>query len=254
MATPTINLDAYAGVVILTGAGVSVASGIRPYRGPGGLWNDAALERLSHIETFREDPLAVWRHWWKMRELGLAARPNEAHLALARLEAARPAGTRFTLVTQNVDGLHARAGSRSLVEYHGNGLRSRCADPGCGLPSFVDPTVDGDAVPSCPRCGAPLRPDIVLFGEPIPDPEREAVEAALEGCGLFIAVGTSATVYPAAMFVDIAKRRGARTAYLNLQPLGALGGSGDFDEEYLGPAEELLPRLLGPQARWPEAP
>lgn len=241
-----VDLGKYRRVVFLTGAGVSVASGIRPYRGPDGLWNDEALVRLADIETFRAEPLAVWKHWWKMRELALAAQPNAAHRALAALEARRPAGSSFTLVTQNVDGLHGRAGSLSLVEYHGNGLRSRCSDPGCGLPPFQDPRSAGEVVPSCPRCGAPLRPDIVFFGEPIPEAPREAADAAVEACGLFVAVGTSATVWPAASFVDVAKRRGARTIYLSLQPLGALGGSGAFDEEYLGRAEELLPAMFEP--------
>ncbi|MBP7095093.1 MAG: NAD-dependent deacylase [Spirochaetia bacterium] len=239
---------AYRNVVVLTGAGVSVASGIRPYRGPGGLWNDATLARLADIETFVAEPLEVWRHWWKLRELARGAEPNPAHLALAAFERSRSAGSSITLVTQNVDGLHGRAGSRALVEYHGNALRTRCSNPRCSLEPYDDRTASGDAVPRCPRCGANLRPDIVLFGESIPEAAREAVERALAACDLFVAIGTSATVYPAALFVDIAKRRGARTVYLNLQGLDALGGSGDFDEEILGPAELLAPRYFAPGA------
>ncbi|HOX31723.1 MAG TPA: Sir2 family NAD-dependent protein deacetylase [Spirochaetales bacterium] len=245
---PRIDLAAYGQVLFLTGAGVSVASGIRPYRGPDGLWNDEELVRYAHIETFRSDPLGVWRHWWKMRELALAARPNPAHEELARLEAARReagGGAGFALVTQNVDGLHARAGSRELVEYHGSALRTRCSNPSCGLPAYEDGSCAGEEVPACPRCGAPLRPDIVFFGEPIPEGARRAAEAALGSCELFVAVGTSATVYPAAGFVEAARRRGARTIYLNLQPIEALGGSGSFGEAYLGRAEELLPRIFG---------
>ncbi len=244
MSLDRIDLDEYGNVVFLTGAGVSVASGIRPYRGPDGLWNDETLVKYAHIETFREDPLGVWRHWWKLRELALAARPNAAHEALARLEAARPAGTAFALVTQNVDGLHARAGSRA-IEYHGNALRSRCSDPRCGLPPFEDPSVAGEGVPACPRCGAPLRPDIVLFGEAIPEAAREAAASALAACDLFVAVGSSGTVYPAAAFVEAARRAGARTVYLNLRPIDALGGTGEFDDVVLGPAEETLPRVFG---------
>ncbi|MEI6873929.1 MAG: Sir2 family NAD-dependent protein deacetylase [Spirochaetota bacterium] len=250
---PRIVLDAYRNVVFLTGAGVSVASGIRPYRGPDGIWNDETLVRLADIGTFHAEPLAVWKHWWKMRELSLGAQPNAAHLSLAALEAARPAGMGFTLITQNVDGLHDRAGSRSLVEFHGNGLRTRCSDPRCDLPPFVDPLKDGDSVPLCPRCGAPLRPDIVFFGEAIPPRQHEAAALALDHCQLFIAVGTSATVWPAAQFVNEAKGHGARTIYINLQSLGALGGTGDFDEEYLGRAEELLPAIFGPWGDSPEA-
>jgi len=241
---PSIDIGDYRHVVFLTGAGVSVASGIRPYRGPDGLWNDEKLVQYAHIETFRRDPLGVWRHWWKMRELALAARPNAAHEALARLEAGRPARS-FTLVTQNVDGLHGRAGSRSLVEYHGNALRTRCSNPFCDLPAFDDPARGGDVVPLCPRCGSPLRPDIVLFGEAIPPGPRDAVEEALDGCDLFVAIGTSGTVYPAAQFVSVAARSGARTVYVNLRPIDELGGTGSFDEEHLGPAEELVPRIFG---------
>ncbi|PKL08183.1 MAG: Sir2 family transcriptional regulator [Spirochaetae bacterium HGW-Spirochaetae-7] len=237
---PRIELDSYDGVVILTGAGVSVASGIRPYRGPDGLWNDEKLVKYSRIATFRTDPLGVWRHWWKMRELALGASPNAAHLALARAEAARPEGKRFTLVTQNVDGLHYRAGSLSLVEYHGSCMRSRCSDPGCSLRPFQDRQCSGDTAPSCPLCGAPLR-------EQIPRAQAGAVDKALDSCDLFIAVGTSGTVWPAAKFVDAAHGLGARTIYLNLQGLGELGGSGAFDEEYLGRAEILLPLMLGPE-------
>jgi len=243
---PRIRLGDYRNIVILTGAGVSVASGIRPYRGPDGLWNDETLVRLSEIGTFRADPLGVWQHWWKMRELGLNAKPNTAHTALAEAEASLAPGTRFTLVTQNVDGLHTAAGSRSVVEYHGSGMRSRCSNPDCSLPPFRDPQCSGDTVPLCPRCGSPLRPDIVLFGEEIPRAAALTVEDALDACELFIAVGTSGTVWPAAMFVNVAGSRGARTVYINLQPLESLGGSGSFDEVYIGPAEELLPRMLGP--------
>jgi NAD-dependent deacetylase len=242
---PRIDLDDYRNVVFLTGAGVSVASGIRPYRGPDGLWNDETLVKYSHISTFRSDPLGVWRHWWKVREMALKASPNAAHLTLARLEARRPAGTGFTLITQNVDGLHARAGSRALVEYHGSTMRTRCSDPFCGLPVFEDECCSGVEAPSCPLCGAPLRPDIVLFGEAIPPAAGEAAMDALDGCDLFVAVGTSGTVHPAAAFVDVARGRGARTVYLNLQPIEALGGTGSFGESRLGRAEDILPRIFG---------
>lgn len=247
----TIDLDRYRHVVFLTGAGVSVASGLRPYRGPNGLWKDETLVRLSHIETFAAEPLEVWRHWWAMRGLALAASPNAAHVALARLEAARPAGTTFTLVTQNVDGLHARAGSANALEYHGSGLRTRCSNHRCSLEPFVDARTSGDSVPACPLCGAPLRPDIVFFGEAIPVRESHGAKRALDECDLFVAVGTSATVYPAATFARSAKYAGARTLCLNLEHVDS--AEGDFDEEILGPAEETLPRRFRPTKR-PRAP
>ncbi|MBL8967701.1 MAG: hypothetical protein JNG85_11890 [Spirochaetaceae bacterium] len=242
-----IDLDRYGHVVFLTGAGVSVASGLRPYRGPNGLWKDETLVRLSHIETFATEPLEVWRHWWAMRALAMAAAPNAAHLALARLEAARPAGTTFTLVTQNVDGLHARAGSANVLEYHGTGLKTRCSNPSCALEPFVDARTAGDSVPECPLCSSPLRPDIVLFGEMIPARESRGAKRALDECDLFVAVGTSATVFPAASFARSAKYAGARTLCLNLEHVDL--AEGDFDEEILGPAEETLPKCFGPTER-----
>lgn len=245
----TIDLDRYRHVVFLTGAGVSVASGLRPYRGPNGLWKDETLARLSNIETFAAEPLEVWRHWWAMRALALAAEPNAAHLALARLEAARPAGATFTLVTQNVDGLHARAGSVNALEYHGNGLKTRCSNPRCSLEPFVDARIAGDSVPECPLCGYPLRPDIVFFGEAIPVRESHGAKRALDQCDLFVAVGTSATVFPAASFARSAKYSGARTLCLNLERVDL--AEGDFDEVILGPAEETLPRSFGPTVRSP---
>ena len=240
---PHIDFDAYSHVVFLTGAGVSVASGIRPYRGPGGLWNDETLVQFSDIDTFLRRPREVWDFWRRTREVVLAARPNSAHEALARFEASRRNSSRFTLITQNIDGLHLTAGSREVVEYHGNVMRTRCSNEDCDLEPFHDEAVAGD-LPLCPRCGAVLRPDIVMFGEAIPIEARMRTDGALRSCDLFVAVGTSGTVYPASTFVDEAKGHGARTIYVNLQTLGALGGRGAFDEEYLGKAEELLPRMF----------
>jgi NAD-dependent deacetylase len=240
---PHIDFEAYFHVVFLTGAGISVASVIRPYRGPGGLWNDETLVKFSDIETFWSRPGEVWDFWRKTREVVLAARPNPAHLSLARLEGSRPVGSSFTLITQNIDGLHLSAGSGEVVEYHGNVMRTRCSNEGCDLEPFRDEAVSGD-LPLCPRCGAVLRPDIVMFGEAIPAEARRRAAEALRSCDLFVAVGSSGTVYPASTFVDEAKSAGARTIYVNLQPLDSLGGRGAFDEEYLGKAEELLPRML----------
>lgn len=239
----------YGRVVLLTGAGISVASGIRPYRGPGGLWNDESLVKYSDISTFLEDPLGVWDFWWKTREIVLAARPNPAHEALAAFEARRAgagaAADGFTLITQNIDGLHRRAGSRNLVEYHGNVLFTRCSDPACGLPPFEDEGLGEGRLPLCPRCGSALRPDIVLFGEAIPPENHRAASAALARCELFVAIGTSGTVYPANGFVSTAKEAGARTLYLNLESIRGEDPFSAFDGELLGKAEELVPGLFG---------
>jgi NAD-dependent deacetylase len=232
-------------IVILTGAGLSVASGLRPYRGPGGLWSDEDLVRLSHAVALRSEPLALWRHWWGMRKIALAASPNAAHLAIARFEASRGEGRAMSLITQNVDGLHSKAGSASVVEFHGNALRTRCSRRSCALESFEDQRCEGDAVPLCPLCGSILRPDIVLFGESIPPEADRLARRALRDVDLFIAVGTSGTVQPAALFAAWAARAGARTVWVNLEPYQAQGPDIGFDEQILGRAEEVLPELLG---------
>jgi NAD-dependent deacetylase len=260
----SIDPEDYRNIVILTGAGISVASGIRPYRGPDGLWNDESLVRFADHATFLEDPLAVWRFWWKTREVVLQARPNAAHEALAALERSRRPGQEFTLITQNIDGLHREAGSKKVVEYHGRVMYSRCSREGCGLEPFLDEDtgsgsvaraaggagnreaakVEEGPISRCPRCSALLRPDIVMFGEPIPAANRVAVSAALSGCDLFVAIGTSATVYPANQLVSAAARAGARTIYVNLESLVDSGEASDFGEEVLGRAEETVPRLF----------
>jgi NAD-dependent deacetylase len=177
----SIRLDTRAcrNIVFLTGAGISVASGIRPYRGPDGLWNDATRVRLSDGNTFRSHPLDVWKFWSETRRIVGAAEPNAAHRALAKFERELGPGQSFTLVTQNIDGLHQRAGSRNVIEYHGSVTRSRCSNPRCRLEPYPDSSLHFDAVPPCPACGANLRPDIVLFNEGIDPRNAEAVRVGL---------------------------------------------------------------------------
>jgi NAD-dependent deacetylase len=244
-----IEAGRYRKIVVLTGAGISAGSGIRTYRGPDGIWEDEALVRFSNIRTFQEEPLAVWKFWWETRRACLAAAPNAAHLALARVEAGLGPGQGFLLITQNIDGLHGRAGSRNLVEFHGRVLMTRCSNRRCALEPFPDPRVAGETVPVCPLCGAPLRPDIVMFGEMIPEENARRAEEGLRGCDLFVAIGTSGTVQPAASFVDRAAREGARTVYINLESLAGEAGGEGFGEEHLGRAEVLVPRLLGGAGR-----
>lgn len=240
-----IDIKQYRKIVVLTGAGISAGSGIRPFRGPDGLWNDQSLVKYADIDTFKAEPLEVWKFWWTARAAILSAEPNAAHQALAAAEAGLRSGQSFVLITQNIDGLHSRAGNRNVVEYHGNVLRSRCSDPSCGLEPYYDKRVEGRALPRCPLCGAALRPDIVMFGEMIPPPEAKAAKLALRDCDLFIAVGTSGTVHPANSFVYSAAYEGARTVYVNLESLRALDPDSRFGEEYLGKAEEILPKLMG---------
>ncbi|MCE7872005.1 NAD-dependent deacylase [bacterium CPR1] len=221
-------------IVVLTGAGISVASGLRPFRGPGGVWTDnPEAERESAAPDLPQHPERIWKLFGPMRREVVQARPNAAHLALARLEER----SEVTLVTQNVDGLHLAAGSRNLLELHGSLLRSRCS--ACELPAFEDP--HGEMRP-CPACGALLRPDIVLFGEELPYLVSRAAFRACWDCDLFLAVGTSGNVAPASRLVREAQANGARTALVNLEPLEPPNPF--FDQEFLGRAEELLPRLL----------
>jgi NAD-dependent deacetylase len=172
-----------------------------------------------------------------------AAAPNAAHLALARAEARLRQDQRFLLVTQNVDGLHARAGSARVVELHGSVLRTRCPRDGCALEPYADVEPHGGPAPTCPHCRAILRPDVVLFGEPLPAEGEWEVKRALRDCDLFVAIGTSGTVSPAADYVRAAEYAGARTVLVNLEPMRPPNPY--FLEQHLGRAEEILPKLLG---------
>lgn len=233
-------------IVVLTGAGISVASGLPTYRGAGGLWTESpALAAEASAAPARVDPSATWRNFASLRAQVRAAEPNPGHLALASFERAMPAGSRLTIITQNVDGLHQRAGSGVVIELHGALGRSRCSDPSCTLAPFDDDSSESEP-PSCPRCSAPLRPDVVLFDEPLPARAEWESKRALRECELFLAIGTSGTVSPACNFVRAAKYVGARTILVNLEPLADSGLADEgFDEHLLGPAELLLPRLLG---------
>jgi len=238
-----IDRSQYTRVVVLTGAGISVASGLRPYRGPDGVWEEHDVERLGQASALVERPADTWRLFGGMRAPVLAARPNAAHRALAQWEAGLGAGQEFLLVTQNVDGLHQLAGSRNVCELHGNVMRTRCSDPACSYPQVHDEETHQRAVPVCPVCGSALRPAVVLFGEEIPALPLWTAKRALRDCDLFIAIGTSGSVAPASNFVRGAEYAGARTIYLNLEPMQPPQPA--FKEQYFGRAEELLPELLG---------
>lgn len=221
-------------VVLLTGAGVSAASGLPTYRGEGGLWGSEAVAKWSRAPTLERDPDGVWAYWSSWRQAVRQAKPNPAHLAIAALEER----AQVHLVTQNVDGLHGRAGSLTH-ELHGAIRRTRCT--GCARPSFEDDTVSSSA-PRCERCGEALRVDVVLFGEHPDGAVEYATKRAIRECELFLAVGTSGTVWPASSFVRGADYAGARTILVNLErPEPA---NPYFHEVELGRAEEILPGLL----------
>ena len=238
-----IDLPAYKRIVVLTGAGVSVASGLRTYRGPDGLWQDEEVRRAAMAETLREEPALSWQLFGARRMPVRTAQPNAAHQALVRMEESMRADQQFLLITQNVDGLHQRAGSKKVLELHGNVTFTRCMNESCELAPFEDGEDHSDQVPHCPKCGSVLRPDVVMFGEYLPmDALRQSTQA-LRVCDLFIAIGTSGAVAPASRFVELAEVAGARTICLNLEPMEPPNPA--FHEEHLGRAEELLPRLCG---------
>lgn len=241
-------IDARTWLLVLTGAGISAESGLSTFRGGGGLWDGQRVEDVATPDAFRRDPALVWHFYSERRAAAAAASPNAAHRALAELEDLL--GDRFLLVTQNVDGLHARAGSRRLVEIHGSLWRTKCS--ACRLPPFSDEAFPIEPpLPRCPRCEAGgrtalLRPDIVWFGEPL-DPGLQgrvidfirAAHASSERF-VFLAVGTSGQVYPAAAYVDAAKAGGAETWLANLEEPANVAS---FDRRFIGPATASLSRI-----------
>jgi NAD-dependent deacetylase len=224
-------------IFILTGAGISAESGLQTFRGEGGLWRNFRAEQLATPEAFRANPELVLDFYNERRRqlLSPEIKPNPAHRALARLESI--IGDSLTLVTQNVDDLHERGGSQRVIHMHGELLRMRC--DACG--HSVEQRGDFFPTDSCVQCNivGQLRPDVVWFGE-MPR-HMSPIMAALEQCDTFIAVGTSGNVYPAAGFVELARRSGAHAIEVNPEPTPQ---PNDFSEHRSGPAGALLPLLV----------
>jgi NAD-dependent deacetylase len=235
-------------VLVLTGAGVSAESGIPTFRDANGLWENHRVEEVASPEGFAADPILVWRFYSQRREAARRCEPNPGHQALVTLE--RRLGDRFLLATQNVDGLHRRAGSERLVELHGNLFKTRCAR--CARPPFDDDTVYPDGtVPACAACQArgqfaPLRPHIVWFGEFLDPADLRHVDAFIERGArhrlLFLAVGTSGVVYPAAGMVNEVRERRGDTWLVNAEPAQ---NAARFDHFVQGPSGVILPQLIG---------
>ncbi len=238
-------------IVVFTGAGVSAESGLATFRGVGGLWADFDPVTLATPEAFARDPKRVW-DWYVSRYVGVRdSEPNAAHRAIARLETVFPS---LRVVTQNIDRMHQRAGNRRVLELHGNIWNARCN--ACGrevdMATLLDLADPGGDTPRC-GCGGRMRPSVVWFGERLPEAVFEEAAEAAADCDLFITVGTSATVYPAAGLIELAADRGALIIEVNREetPLSHLAG-----RVVREPAGEALPRLVDELERglpWPGA-
>ncbi len=221
-------------VCILTGAGVSAESGVPTFReAQDGLWAKYRAEDLATPEAFLADPALIWRWYRWRRDMVSDAEPNPGHYAIARLEEILP---RVTLVTQNVDNLHRRAGSKDIIEFHGNIFEDRCFAE--GTLHVGDDSLD---VPICPDCGANLRPGVVWFGEAIPEEALTRSCKAAADCDVFLSVGTSSLVYPAAGLTDLARENDAVIAEINPN---ATAHAASFDFALAGNSGEVLPELV----------
>jgi NAD-dependent deacetylase len=222
-------------ITVMTGAGVSAASGVPTFRGPDGIWKQYRAESLATPEAFARDPRLVWE-WYDWRRQVLSTKtPNRAHEVLASWSRRYP---QFTLITQNVDGLHERAGTENVIRFHGSIWEVLCWNNCASSPRrWRDETIPfPDIPPRCPHCNGLIRPGVVWFGEGI---DRDVLERSAQAldCDLFLTIGTSSIVYPAAQLVHEAKSRGAYTVEMNIETTPA---SGLLDLALRGPAEETL--------------
>ncbi|HLI85741.1 MAG TPA: NAD-dependent deacylase [Bryobacteraceae bacterium] len=229
------RLASAASVAVLTGAGISAESGIPTFRGAGGLWKNFRPEELATPEAFARNPRLVWE-WYDWRRQAIAkAGPNPAHRGLVQLEQAKP---RFTLITQNVDGLHDAAGSRRILKLHGDIWHLRCT--ACGA-DWIDRRAPLDTIPPLCACGAQARPGVVWFGEMLPPGILDEAQRAAAAAQVFLVIGTSALVYPAAALAPYARRSGATVIEINLEPTPF---SDIVDFAFHGKAGDLLPKLV----------
>lgn len=221
--------------MVITGAGISAESGIPTFRGQDGLWQNYAVTDLATPQAFAANPKLVWAFYNWRRNLISRTKENPAHQALVTLERSLPD---FTLVTQNVDGLHQRAGSKNLIEIHGNLWRVKC---GKCQQKHIDMSVNMGTLPLCKVCGGMLRPDVVWFGERLDDQLLQRAEEIARQCDILLVIGTSCNVYPVAAIPMLAKNRGAFVAEINTEetPLTA-----SADITITGKAGEIIPLLV----------
>ncbi len=222
-------------VVALTGAGISVESGIPPFRGKGGLWEKYDPDEYAHVQAFKENPKKVWRMLKEMIDTIRVAKPNKAHLALAKLE---ESGYVSGIITGNVDSLHQAAGSKNVLELHGNNRSLICMECKKGYP--INHYLE-QMPPRC-ECGYTLRPDVVLFGEPIPQQALFSSYTMAKDCDLMMVIGTSAVVSPMSHIPVIAKESGAKVLEINLEETFLTGFISDWIIK--GVAEDLLPKIV----------
>jgi NAD-dependent deacetylase len=222
-------------VAVLTGAGISAESGVPTFRGADGLWRKYKVTELATPEAFAENPELVWEFYNWRRELISGVACNPAHKALAELEKKVP---HFTLITQNIDGLHLKAESRNLIEIHGNIWKVRCT--GCGE-IRLDRSLDMGRSPRCKKCGGALRPHVVWFGEALDQDLLQQAVTASRSCNVMLVIGTSAVVQPAASLAFEAKAAGATVAEINLERTSQ---SDYMDFTLTGKAGQIVPKLI----------
>ncbi|GAB1603192.1 NAD-dependent protein deacylase-like isoform X1 [Argonauta hians] len=249
-------------IVILTGAGVSAESGVPTFRGPGGFWRKWQAQELASPTAFSRNPSLVWEFYHYRRELMANKQPNKAHIAIAECEQRlAKQGRTVSVVTQNIDGLHRRAGSNNIVELHGNLFKTRCtscgevavnidspiceslADKGSPDPAAEDARIPTEQLPRCktPSCKGLLRPHVVWFGENLDPNVLRKTDEILESCDLCLVVGTSSIVYPAAMYAPMVARRGIPVAEFNTEETPATNSLGFH---FQGPAGTTLPKAV----------
>ncbi len=232
--------------IAFTGAGISAESGVPTFRGPGGLWRQYRAEELATPEAFRRNPRLVWEFYrWRMNLIG-KAKPNRAHYALAELE---KMGVLKAVITQNIDDLHREAGTENLIELHGNIFRVRCSV--CGYREDLKKSgrlgefLAGKSLPHCPDCGSLLRPDVVWFGEALPEDAMNMAFGLAERADVCLVIGTSGVVYPAAYIPRIVKESGGRVIEINTEESGITPVADIFLRGKAGEVMEELVKMIG---------
>jgi NAD-dependent deacetylase len=243
--TAQLNSPTGMSIVVFSGAGISVSAGLSPYRGAGGLWNDPTTARASQAENVTRFPALCWEHWGNMRARAHAAQPTAAHIALAEAEARLPEGWTFNILTQNIDGLHTKAGSKNVIEFHGHLFTTRCSNARCSLEPFTDHDPHFPTIPHCSLCGSVLRPGLVMFGDMIDQEKHRQARKFFAKATVLIVVGSSLEVYPAKNLVrDRVYSKNCRSIWVNPQPPTLYRSAYRPEDRRCRPADEVLPSLM----------